>query len=102
MKDINDLYQQYISCGGDLSLEEIYESCSVSIENDPDKWQSKDLDEAVRNLLSALVYIRCTPYSKIMELAEESLSKRSERYLTIIQENSNCLLKAILERKLHG
>ncbi len=101
MEDINSLYQQYVSCGGDLSLEEIYESCATSIKNDPDKWQSKDLDEAVRNLLSTLVYIRCTPYSKIMELAEESLSKRSEKYLAIIQENPNCLLKVILERKLH-
>jgi len=102
MEDIDNLYQQYISCGGDLSLEEIYESCAVSIKNDPDKWQSKNLDKAVRSLLTALVYIRCTPYSKIMELAEESLSKRSENYLAIVQQSPNCSFKAILERKLHN
>jgi hypothetical protein len=102
MEDINDLYQQYVSCGGNLSLEEIYESCTTSIRNEPEKWQSKDLDEAVKNLLSALVYIRCTPYSKIMELAEESFNERSKKYLTLIQENPSYLLKAILERKLHN
>jgi len=76
---VSDLYQQYVSCGGNLSLQEIYDSCSDSIKNNPDKWQSKELDEAVKNLLTALVYIRCTPYSQIMELAEESLNRRSEK-----------------------
>jgi len=91
MEQINNLYQQYVSCGGDLSLEEIYNSCIDSIENDPDRWQSKDLEEAVKNLLVALVYIRCTPYSKIMELAEESLDKRSEKYLSLSQEVKNTI-----------
>jgi len=91
MEQINNLYQQYVSCGGDLSLEEIYNSCIDSIENDPNKWQSKDLEEAVKNLLVALVYIRCTPYSKIIELAEENLDKRSEKYLSLTQEARNTI-----------
>jgi hypothetical protein len=91
MEQINNLHQQYVSCGGNLSLEEIYNSCIDSIENDPDRWQSKDLEEAVKNLLVALVYIRYTPYSKIMELAEESLDKRSEKYLSLSQEVKNTI-----------
>jgi len=86
MEDVNSLYQQYISCSGNLSLQEIYDSCRSSIENNPDKWQSKDLDEAVKNLLVALVYIRCTSYSEIMKLAEESLNKRSEERLATKQD----------------
>jgi hypothetical protein len=48
MEDINNLYQKYISCGGNLSLKEIYDSCIDSIENNPDKWQSKELDKTVK------------------------------------------------------
>jgi len=86
MEEINNLYQQYISCGGNLLLQEIYSSCKESMENNSDKWQSKDLDEAVKNLLTALVYIRCTAYSKIMELAEESSKKRAGKYLLPTQQ----------------
>jgi len=49
MEQINNLHQQYVSCGGDLSLEEIYNSCIDSIENNPNKWQSNDLEEAVNS-----------------------------------------------------
>jgi hypothetical protein len=37
MEQINNLYQQYVSCGGNLSLEEIHNSCTDSIGNNPDK-----------------------------------------------------------------
>lgn len=73
MQHINKLYDDYVRCGGNMTLQDIYKSCTDSFISDPDKWpENPNLEEATENLLRSLVYIRCTPYNKIMELAEES------------------------------